>query len=287
MKKERIKTQLKVKDTLVGIMRIGNVDYISLTDLARYKNPLTPGDVIIKWMSNKSSFDFYCLWEELSNPNFKLAKSREFKNDSATQSFTMSPSRWIKETNAIGFVSKRGKYDGGTFAHPDIALEFASWVDTAFKLHLIKEFERLKQNESYQNKINWSVRRELAKTNYKIHTNSIKENLVPSLTEKQKQFVYANEADVLNVALFGMTAKEWRDNNSDLEGNMRDYANILQLVILSNLENLNAEMVKQGIEQKERLQRLNEIAKNQYNILQGNNSIKKIEKLDNKKLLEV
>lgn len=287
MKKERIKTQLKVKDTLVGIMRIGDVDYISLTDLARYKNPLTPGDVIIKWMSNKSSFDFYCLWEELSNPNFKLAKSREFKNDSATQSFTMSPSRWIKETNAIGFVSKRGKYDGGTFAHPDIALEFASWVDTAFKLHLIKEFERLKQNESYQNKINWSVRRELAKTNYKIHTNSIKENLVPSLTEKQKQFVYANEADVLNVALFGMTAKEWRDNNSDLEGNMRDYANILQLVILSNLENLNAEMIKQGIEQKERLQRLNEIAKNQYNILQENNSIKKIEKLDNKKLLEV
>ena len=267
-------------------MRIGDVDYISLTDLARYKNPLTPGDVIIKWMSNKSSFDFYCLWEELSNPNFKLAESREFKNDSATQSFTMSPSRWIKETNAIGFVSKRGKYDGGTFAHPDIALEFASWVDTAFKLHLIKEFERLKQNESYQKKIDWSVRRELAKTNYKIHTNSIKENLVPTLTEKQKQYVYANEADVLNVALFGMTAKEWRDNNSDLDGNMRDYANILQLVILSNLENLNAEMIKQGIEQKDRLQRLNEIAKNQYTILQGNNSIKKIEELDNKKLLE-
>ena len=286
MKKEIVKTQLKVKDTLVGIMRIGDVDYISLTDLARYKNPLTPGDVIIKWMSNKSSFDFYCLWEELSNPNFKLAESREFKNDSATQSFTMSPSRWIKETNAIGFVSKRGKYDGGTFAHPDIALEFASWVDTAFKLHLIKEFERLKQNESYQKKINWSVRRELVKTNYKIHTNSIKENLVPTLTEKQKQYVYANEADVLNVALFGMTAKEWRDNNSDLDGNMRDYANILQLVILSNLENLNAEMIKQGIEQKDRLQRLNEIAKNQYTILQGNNSIKKIEELDNKKLLE-
>ncbi len=285
MKKEIIKTQLKVKDTLVGIMRIGDIDYISLTDLARYKNPLTPGDVIIKWMSNKSSFDFYCLWEELSNPNFKLAESREFKNDSATQSFTMSPSRWIKETNAIGFVSKRGKYDGGTFAHPDIALEFASWVDTAFKLHLIKEFERLKQNESYQKKIDWSVRRELAKTNYKIHTNSIKENLVPTLTEKQKQYVYANEADVLNVALFGMTAKEWRDNNSDLDGNMRDYANILQLVILSNLENLNAEMIKQGIEQKDRLQRLNEIAKNQYTILQGNTSIKKIEELDNKKLL--
>ena len=190
MKNEIIKTQMKVKDNLVSVMRVGNVDYISLTDLARYKNPLTPGDVIIKWMSNKSSFDFYCLWEELSNPNFKLAESREFKNDSATQSFTMSPSRWIKETDAIGFVSKRGKYDGGTFAHPDIALEFASWIDSAFKLHLIKEFERLKQNESYQNKIDWSVRRELAKTNYRIHTDSIKENLVPTLTEKQKLYVY-------------------------------------------------------------------------------------------------
>ena len=139
MKKEIIKTQMKVKENLVSVMRVGVIDYISLTDLARYKNHLTPGDVIIKWMSNKSSFDFYCLWEELSNPNFKLAKSREFKNDSATQSFTMSPSRWIKETNAIGFVSKRGKYDGGTFAHPDIALEFASWIDSAFKLYLIKE----------------------------------------------------------------------------------------------------------------------------------------------------
>lgn len=171
MNKEMIKVQMKVKDNLVGVMRVGDIDYISLTDLARYKNPLNPGDVIIKWMSNKSSFDFYCLWEELSNPNFKLAESREFKNDSSNQSFTMSPSRWIKETGSIGFISKRGKYDGGTFSHPDIALEFASWLDTAFKLHLIKEFERLKQNESYQNKINWSVRRELAKTNYRIHTN--------------------------------------------------------------------------------------------------------------------
>ena len=235
MSKEFIKTQMKVKDNLVNVMRVGNIDYISLTDLARYKNPLTPGDVIIKWMSNKSSFDFYCLWEELSNPNFKLAESREFKIDSATQSFTMSPSRWIKETNAIGFVSKRGKYEGGTFAHPDIALEFASWIDSAFKLHLIKEFERLKQNESYQNKIDWSVRRELAKTNYRIHTDSIKENIIPTLTEKQKIYVYANEADILNVALFGMTAKEWKEKNPALVGNMRDYANILQLVILVNL----------------------------------------------------
>lgn len=288
MKKETIKTQMKVKDNLVSVMRVGDVDYISLTDLARYKNLLTPGDVIIKWMSNKSSFDFYCLWEELSNPKFKLAESREFKNDSATQSFTMSPSRWIKETNAIGFVSKRGKYDGGTFAHPDIALEFASWIDSAFKLHLIKEFERLKQNESYQNKINWSVRRELAKTNYRIHTSSIKESLVPTLTENQKLYVYANEADILNVALFGMTAKEWKDKNPTLDGNMRDYANILQLVILVNLENLNAQMIKEGLEQKDRLEKLNAIAKEQYVILNDSNSMMRIEDLDNdrkKKLL--
>lgn len=233
-------------------------------------------------MSNKSSFDFYCLWEEIFNPNFKLAESREFKNDSASQSFTMSPSRWIKETDAIGFVTKRGKYDGGTFAHPDIALEFASWIDSAFKLYLIKEFERLKQNESYQNKVSWSVRRELAKTNYRIHTDSIKENIIPTLTQSQKQYIYANEADMLNVALFGMTAKEWKDKNLNLDGNMRDYANILQLVILSNLENLNAEMIEQGLEQRDRLERLNGIAKKQYTILQDSSGIKKIELLDRK-----
>ena len=198
----------------------------------------------------------------------------------------MSPKQWIQRTNAIGLISKGGKYSIGTYAHPDLAFEFASWLSVEFKLYLIREFERLKQNESYQKQINWSVRRELAKTNYKIHTNSIKENLVPTLTEKQKQYVYANEADVLNVALFGMTAKEWRDNNSNLDGNMRDYANIIQLVILSNLENLNAEMIKQGIKQKDRLQRLNEIAKNQYTILQENNSIRKIEEIDNKKIIQ-
>ena len=282
MKKEIVKTQIKVKDNLVNVMRNGDVDYISLTDLARYKNPNNPGDVVIKWMSNKSSFDYYCLWEEIFNPNFKLSESREFKNDSASQSFTMSPSRWIKETDAIGFVTKRGKYDGGTFAHPDIALEFASWIDSAFKLYLIKEFERLKQNESYQNKVSWSVRRELAKTNYRIHTDSIKENIIPTLTQSQKQYIYANEADMLNVALFGMTAKEWKDKNLNLDGNMRDYANILQLVILSNLENLNAEMIEQGLEQRDRLERLNGIAKKQYTILQDSSGIKKIELLDRK-----
>ena len=203
-----ITTVMNVNENEIKVIRINNTDYISLTDLARYKNSEEPGEVIIKWMSNKSSFDFYSLWEELFNDSFKVAESRHFKNDSATQSFTMSPSRWISLTNAKGFISKRGKYDGGTYAHPDIALEFASWIDPAFKLYLIKEFERLKTNEAYKEKIEWSVRRSLSKTNYRIHTDSIKENIVPCLTEKQKQFIYANEADVINVALFGMTTKE-------------------------------------------------------------------------------
>lgn len=182
-------------------------------------------------------------------------------------------------------ISKGGKYSIGTYVHPDLAFEFASWLSVEFKLYLIREFERLKKNESYQNKIEWSVRRELAKTNYRIHTDSIKENLVPTLSEKQKQYVYANEADILNVALFGMTAKEWKNNNPTLDGNMRDYANILQLVILSNLENLNAEMMEQGLEQSKRLEKLNTIAKKQYNILQNNNNIKEIEDLENKEKL--
>ena len=232
-------------------------------------------------MSNKNSFDFYNLWEELHDENFNSVESHRIKIDEVGYNrFTMTPNRWKKEFNAIGIIPSSGKYSIGTFAHPDIAFEFASWLNVEFKLYLITEFERLKQNESYQNKIDWSVRRELAKTNYRIHTDSIKENLVPTLTEKQKLYVYANEADMLNVALFGMTAKEWKDNNPELEGNMRNYANILQLVILSNLENLNAEMIEQGLEQNKRLERLNAIAKKQYLILQGSNGIKKIEALD-------
>ena len=280
MNNKIIKTKLKVKDNLINVMRINNTDYISLTDLARYKNSENPGDVIIKWMSNKSSFDFYSLWEELFNENFKLAESREFKNDSASQSFTMSPSRWINLTNAIGFISKRGKYDSGTFAHPDIALEFASWIDPAFKLYLIKEFERLKNNENYQNEVEWSVRRMLSKTNYRIHTNSIKENIVPKLTEKQKQYVYADEADVINVALFGQTAKEWKNNNPDLKGNIRDYTDILHLVVLSNLEVLNSSMIDNDINQSERLEKLNAIARKELSVLSNNKNILGMEKLD-------
>ena len=283
---EKIITKMHVKDNLVKVMRVNGVDYISLTDLARYKNPNNPGDVVIKWMSNKSSFDFYSLWEELFNDNFKLAEFREFKNDAANNSFTMSPSRWISFTNSKGFISKRGKYDGGTFAHPDIALEFASWIDPAFKLYLIKEFERLKYNETYQERIEWSVRRSLSKTNYRIHTDSIKENIVPTLTDKQKLFIYANEADVINVALFGMTAKEWRENNPDKEGNIRDYTDILHLVVLSNLEVLNASMIENNISQKDRLEKLNKTARRQINILTNDSNVIGITKLDDTKMIE-
>ena len=282
MSKELITTQMNVNNKLVRVMRVDNVDYISLTDLAKYQNENDPSGVIRNWMSNKNSFDFYNLWEELHNENFNSVESHRIKIDEVGYNrFTMTPNRWKKEFNAIGIIPSSGKYSIGTFAHPDIAFEFASWLNVEFKLYLITEFERLKQNESYQNKIDWSVRRELAKTNYRIHTDSIKENIIPTLTEKQKLYAYANEADILNVALFGMTAKEWKDKNPTLDGNMRDYANILQLVILSNLENLNSEMIAQGIEQKTRLERLNEIAKKQYNILQDSKGIKKLEGLDN------
>lgn len=224
------------------------------------------------------NIEFLALWEQMHNPNLKGVEIDSFKAEAGTHFFTMSPQRWIKETNAIGIISKSGK-NGGTYAHPDIAFEFASWISPEFNLYLITEFERLKKDESYQKKINWSVRRELAKTNYRIHTDSIKENLIPKLTESQKSYAYTSEADILNVALFGMTAKEWKDKNPNVSGNMRDYANILQLVILSNLENVNAELINQGMEQSKRLERLNEIAKKQFQTLQNSKSIEKIENL--------
>ena len=280
MKKELLKTKIKVKENMIGIIRIGDIDYISLTDLARYKNQIEPKDVVKNWLRAKTNIEFLALWEQMHNPNVKGVEIDTFKNEAGTHYFTMSPQRWIKETNAIGIVSKSGN-NGGTYAHPDIAFEFASWISPEFNLYLITEFERLKQNEGYKNKIEWSVRRELAKTNYRIHTDSIKKNLVPTLTERQKRYVYANEADILNVALFGKTAKEWKEENSDLNGNMRDYANILQLVILSNLENINSEFIKQGMTQNERLERLNQIAKSQSEIFQNNNGINKIKGFGN------
>ena len=284
---EKIITKMHVKDNLVKVMRVNGVDYISLTDLASYINPNDPSGVIRNWMSTRNSFSFYSLWEELNNPDFNSVKSHGIKIDEVPYNrFTMTPNRWKKEFNAIGIIPSSGKYSKGTFAHPDIALEFASWIDPAFKLYLIKEFERLKHNETYQERIEWSVRRSLSKTNYRIHTDSIKENIVPPLTDKQKLFIYANEADVINVALFGMTAKEWRENNPDKEGNIRDYTDILHLVVLSNLEVLNASMIENNISQKDRLEKLNKTARRQINILTNDSNVIGITKLDDTKMIE-
>ena len=282
----KITIKMNVKDNLINVMIVNNVDYISLTDLASYSNPTDPSGVIRNWMSTRNSFSFYSLWEELSNPDFNSVKSHGIKIDEVPYNrFTMTPNRWKKEFNAIGIIPSSGKYSKGTFAHPDIALEFASWIDPAFKLYLIKEFERLKCNETYQEKIEWSVRRSLSKTNYRIYTDSIKENIVPTLTDKQKLIVYATEADVINVALFGMTAKEWRENNPSKEGNIRDYTDILHLVVLSNLEMLNASMIENDISQKDRLEKLNATAKRQIAILTNDNNVMGITKLDNRKLI--
>lgn len=276
----KITTVMNVNETEIRVMRIGTEDYISLTDLARYKNPKDPSDVIKKWLSNYDTIEFLGLWEKLSNDNFNSAEFCLIKNESPKKSFTMSPSQWCTRVNAKGLTFSKGKYSIGAFAHSDIALEFSSWIDNLFKLYLIKEFKRLKYNESYQEKIEWNVRRSLSKTNYKIHTDSIKENIVPHLTDKQKKFIYANEADVINVALFGMTAKEWREQHPNLEGNIRDYTDILHLVVLSNLEVLNASMVDNNISQQERLEKLNLTARKQINLLINDRNVNKITMMD-------
>ena len=244
MKNNVVKTELNVINNKIRIMRVGNIDYISITDLARYKDKDRTDYIIQNWMRTTNSILFLGTWEYLNNNNFKPIEFDGFKNDSGTNSFVMTPKKWINATNAIGIISKSGN-NGGTFAHPDIAFEFASWLSPEFKLYLIKEFERLKYNEAYQENIEWSATRLLSKVNYVVHTDAIKNYIVPTLTEEQKKFVYANEADVLNVALFGMTAKEWRENNPELatKGNIRDYTDLLHLVILNNLENTNAKNV--------------------------------------------
>ena len=292
MSKDLVKTEINVIDNKIGIMRIGDVDYISLTDLARYADAEEPRLPIRDWMRNKEVISYLGLWESMNNKNFKGGEFATFKNEAGSNKFKMSPQKWIKETNAIGIVSKSGRYDGGTFAHPDIAFEFASWLSPEFKLYLIKEFERLKSNEMYQQKIEWHANRLLSKLNYVVHTDAVKNYIVPTLTEEQKRFVYAEEADVLNVALFGMTAKEWRQKNPELakKGNIRDYTDLLHLVILNNLENTNAEFIKLGMPQSERLISLNNSARNQIEILKNNNGIKELELLqerinDNNKVL--
>ena len=236
MNTNNIRTQMIVKEQKINILTIDNKEYISLTDLAKYADEDEPRLPIRDWMRNKEVISFLGLWETINNENFKGGEFATFKNEAGSNKFKMSPQKWIKETNAIGMISKSGRYEGGTFAHSDIALEFASWLSPEFKLYVIQEFQRLKKNEAYQSKIDWHANRVLAKVNYLVHTDAIKNTIVPTLTEKQKKFVYASEADVLNVALFGMTAKEWRENNPDLatKGNIRDYTDLLHLIILSN-----------------------------------------------------
>ncbi len=283
MRKNEINAKINVIDYNITVIRVDGNDYISLTDLAKYADNDDPRFPIQNWMRNKDVISYLGLWERLHNSNFKRVEFDTFKSEAGSNKFKISPQKWIKETNAIGMISKSGK-GGGTYAHSDIALEFASWLSPEFKLYLIQEFERLKTAEAYQQKIEWHTNRVLTKVSYLIHTDAVKNNIVPTLTEKQKQFIYAEEADVLNVALFGMTAKEWREKNPNLleEGNIRDYTDLLHLVILSNLENINAELIKMGITQYERLVRLNDIAKKQIELLRRNKSFEKLEDLEKK-----
>ena len=275
MNKEIIKSQITVNNFKINVININNQEFISLTDLARYADKEEPRLPIRDWLRTKEVISYLGLWESINNPNFKGGEFHSFKNEAGSNKFKMSPQKWIRETNAIGIISKSGRYDGGTFAHPDIAFEFASWLSPEFKLYLITEFQRLKKKESYQNNINWKANRILAKVNYIIQTDAIKNILIPTLTEKQKKSIYAEEAEVLNVALFGITSKEWKEQNPNLAktGNIRDYTDLLHLVILNNLENINAELIKIGIPQQERLIRLNNTAKKQIELLKSNTSL--------------
>jgi len=254
-------------------------DYISLTDIARYMDAERTDHVIQNWMRTRDNVEFLGIWERVNNPNFKPIEFEGFRNKAGLNSFSLTPKRWIEGVNAIGMISKSGRYGGGTFAHKDIAFEFAMWISPEFKLYLIKEFERLKVEENERLTLGWDAKRMLTKINYKIHADAIKEHIVlpQKLSTIDSAIIYANEADVLNKALFGLTAKEWRDANPKLDGNVRDYADVSQLVCLANLENLNAEYVRAGIVQGKRLLKLNESAISQMRSLVGDPNIKKLE----------
>ena len=254
----------------IRINTINEIDYISLTDIAKKQNAEYPADIIKNWLRSKNTIEFLGVWEQLNNPNFKLVEFDQFKNEAGLNSFVLSPQKWIDKTNAIGIISKSGRY-GGTYAHSDIAFEFASWLSPTFKLYIIKDYQRLKQEESHIKELEWNVKREIAKTNYKIHTDAIKENLIPpTLSKKEISYIYAREADIINKALFGQTAKEWRENNPKAKGNIRDTATIEQLIVLSNLETMNAQYIKEGLSQIERLFKLNAIAVYQMNSILTN-----------------
>ncbi len=254
-----------LKQITIKTIKVNGFDYICITDIARQKNPVEPKDVVKNWMRLKNTLEYLGLWELLNNPDFKGVEFDPLLKDAGSNAFTMSPTRWVELTNAIGIITKNGA-GGGTYAQKDIAFKFASWVSVEFELYLVKEFQRLKEEE--QKQLGWSAKRELAKLNYHIHTDAIKQNLIPKeLTPAETSIVYANEADVLNMALFGITAKQWREANPELKGNIRDYATINELICLSNLENLNAVFINEKMPQKERLIKLNQIAIQQMKIL--------------------
>lgn len=261
------------------LLRPDNNDYISLTDMAKKFGD----DVLIyQWMRNRNTVEFLGIWERMHNPDFKGIEFETFKKQAGIHSFSLTPKKWVDATSAIGVFSKAGRYGGGTYAHIDIAFEFGSWLSAEFKLYLIKEFQRLKIEENERLALGWDVKRALTKINYRIHTDSIKTHLIPDrISKKQANVIYASEADLLNMALFGMTAKSWRDKNPNKDGNIRDYADVSQLVCLANLETLNAEFIRQGISTNERLLRLNEIAIIQMQSLLGNSEIKKLESSKN------
>jgi len=272
-----MKAKINANGTEITVLSKGDEnDFISLTDIARYKNPDEPKDVVKNWMRNSSTIEFLGLWEKLNNPNFKGVEFDSFIHEAGANAFTLSPKKWISATNAIGIISKAGR-SGGTFAHKDIAFEFASWVSAEFKLYIIKDYQRLKSDENSRISLEWNVNRVISKINYKIHTDAIRDNLIPHLVSKKQQiYTYANEADVLNVALFGKTAKEWKEQNPGVKGNMRDEASIQQLIVLSNLESMNAELIKQEIPQKQRLVILNKMAIEQITSILGSSAIKQL-----------
>jgi hypothetical protein len=267
--------KIKVLSTEVAVRKQAEADYISLTDIARYKEPDRTDHAIQNWLRNRNTIEYLGIWEQLHNPDFKPIEFEGFRNRSGLNSFVLTPKQWVNATNAIGLVSKSGRY-GGTYAHKDIAFEFAAWISVEFKLYLIKEFQRLKEQE--QEQLGWDIKRNLAKINYRIHTDAIKANLIPpALSPKQTSLLYASEADVLNMALFGKTAAAWRADNPGSKGNIRDEANVAQLICLSNLENFNALFIKQGIGQTERLQRLNQIAIEQMRLLIEDTGVRRLE----------
>ena len=278
MKNKKLTETINAQGIEISIVSDGiNDDYISLTDIAKYRNSDDPRFVIQNWMRNRNTIEFLGTWETLYNSNFNRVQFEAVKSDAGLNRFVMTPTKWIKELNGIGIISKAGRY-GGTLAHKDIAFEFASWLSPEFKLYIIKDYQRLKNDESSRLSLDWNLKRELSKINYKIHTDAIKSHIIPNtVTKQQQRFAYANEADLLNTALFGMTAKEWREQNPNAEGNIRDNASIQQLIVLANLENLNAQYIKDGLSSSQRLVILNEIAIQQMLSLIGNSSIKKLE----------